>query len=567
MDNCYDSPIIKKRYTKSKTKLFNPKFNSIKLFKTNNQLSNSITDMQNAYKYSLKRKKHKLKLKREPVEISLDNLRNDLMLARSEVIKRNNEIINLKRKNDKLMTDNISNKTLLANILEIPIGKYITKRKLIHKINSCKLNKQKKESLKTSYEILKLKSELNNKKRLFSEKTNYFEILNKNTKLKYFNNLKDEYHNKCIKQNSLLKKLSNLGKKYSEQQNSVIEIKENLKMQNITSNNLIEIESKEVDIINQMIDKKVNLINQISILKDRIKKHQKSHVSKEKEITEKEKNNTFDEQKLFILKEYSKNRLKEKNSISALRKTKNDDESILKNYSEEISKLEKESNDLFLKLSKYKEEKPKLIFKAKEPKKNIEQMISLKKELDNLKKLKIETEQKHIKIQNELKEKNNEYNTNNELLKKKIEDNINLKNDLDKKIQELKETNEKLINKAKDINSKIIQSKEEYDKLCQNEIELKAQIEQNSLIEQENKQNLEKERQNNMNKLAKKRKRDIDNLKKEQNKLNLFKKSIEDENKYLMQELNEFNQGLIEYEKIEKELTDAQLKLNNLKKK
>jgi len=87
------------------------------------------------------------------------------------------------------------------------------------------------------------------------------------------------------------------------------------------------------------------------------------------------------------------------------------------------------------------------------------------------------------------------------------------------------------------------------------------------LIEQENKQNLEKERQNNMNKLAKKRKRDIDNLKKEQNKLNLFKKSIEDENKYLMQELNEFNQGLIEYEKIEKELTDAQLKLNNLKKK
>ena len=338
-------------------------------------------------------------------------------------------------------------------------------------------------------------------------------------------------------------------------------------MQNITSNNLIEIESKEVDIINQMIDKKVNLINQISILKDRIKKHQKSHVSKEKEITEKEKNNTFDEQKLFILKEYSKNRLKEKNSISALRKTKNDDESILKNYSEEISKLEKESNDLFLKLSKYKEEKPKLIFKAKEPKKNIEQMISLKKELDNLKKLKIETEQKHIKIQNELKEKNNEYNTTNELLKKKIEDNINLKNELDKKIQELKETKQKLINKAKDINSKIIQSKEEYDKLCQNEIELKAQIEQNSLIEQENKQNLEKERQNNMNKLAKKRKRDIDNLKKEHNKLNLFKKSIEDENKYLMQELNEFNQGLIEYEKIEKELTDAQLKLNNLKKK
>ena len=568
MDNRYDSPTTKKRYIISKTKLSNSKFHSIKLFKTNNQLSNSITDMQNIYKYSLiKKNKQKLKLKREPVEISLDNLRNDLMFARSEVIKRNNEIINLKRKNNKLMTDNINNKTLLANILDIPRDKYITKRRLIHKINSCKLNKEKKESLKTSYEILKLKSELNVKKRLFSEKTNYFEILNKNSKLKNLSNLKDEYNNKCLKENNLLKRLSNLGKKYSYQQNLVSEIKENLKMQNKTCENLIEIESKEIDTINQMLDRRVTLIKQISILKDRIKKHKKSHFNKEKEITEKEKNNTFDEQKLFILKEYSKIRLKEKNSISQMAKTNNNVESILKNYSEEITKLQKECNNLFLKLTKYKEEKPKLIFKAKEPKKNIEQMKSLIKELDKMQKLKLETEQKHKRIQNELKEKNNEYNMNNKLLNKKIEDNINMKNDLDKKIQELKETNEKLINKIKEIKTKIIQSKEEYDKLCQNEIELKTQIEQNSLIEQENIQNKEKEKQKNINKLAKKRKQDIDNLKKEQNKLALFKKSIEEENKYLMKELNEFNQGLVEYEKIEKELEDAKFKLNNLKKK
>ena len=80
-------------------------------------------------------------------------------------------------------------------------------------------------------------------------------------------------------------------------------------------------------------------------------------------------------------------------------------------------------------------------------------------------------------------------------------------------------------------------------------------------------QNVKKEKQINANKLTKKRKKDIDNLKKEQNKLILFKKNVEDANNYLTQELNEFNQGLIEYEKIEKELRDAEYKLNNLKKK
>ena len=194
-------------------------------------------------------------------------------------------------------------------------------------------------------------------------------------------------------------------------------------------------------------------------------------------------------------------------------------------------------------------------------------MESLKKELNKLKEFRIETEQKHISIQNELKEKNNSCKKDNEIFNKKIEDNIKTKIDLDKKILELKEIIEKLRNKNIQIKSKTNQGKEEYEKLCQNEKELKSQIEQNSLIYQENMQNMEKEKQINANKLKKKRKKDIDNLKKEQNKLILFKKNVEDANNYLTQELNEFNQGLIEYEKIEKKLTDAEYKLNNLKKK
>ena len=568
MEKKYNSPVSNNRYLLSKKKIFTPTFRYFKLYKSNKQSSNAIIDIQNLSNFSFKiKRKQKIKLKRERVEFSSDDLRNDLMTTRSEVIKRKNELLNLKIKYGKLMIDNINNKTFLADILGIPKDKYITKRTIIHKINICKLNKEKKESLKSSYEILNLKSELYNKKKLYSEKSKYLELLNKNSKIKNLCNLQDEYKNKCKRQKNLLKKLSNLGVKYTLQQNLVSEINEKIKSQNKTCENLIEEESKGVDIINQMLDQKVTLINQIYFLNDRIKKHKKSHFSKVKEILEKEKNNSFDEKKLFKIKQYTKCLPKEKNSISQMTKTKEDDESILKNYSEEIDKLQKEYNNLFLKLNNYKDEKPKLIFKSKEPKKNIKKMESLKKELNKLKEFRIETEQKHISIQNELKEKNNSCKKDNEIFNKKIEDNIKTKNDLDKRILELKEIIEKLRNKNIEIKSKTNQGKEEYEKLCQNEKELKSQIEQNSLIYQENMQNMEKEKQINANKLKKKRKKDIDNLKKEQNKLILFKKNVEDANNYLTQELNEFNQGLIEYEKIEKELTDAEYKLNNLKKK
>ena len=568
MEKKYNSPVSNNRYLLSKKKIFTPTFRYFKLYKSNKQSSNAIIDIQNLSNFSFKiKRKQKIKLKRERVEFSSDDLRNDLMTTRSEVIKRKNELLNLKIKYGKLMIDNINNKTFLADILGIPKDKYITKRTIVHKINICKLNKEKKESLKSSYEILNLKSELYNKKKLFSEKSKYLELLNKNSKIKNLSNLKDEYNNKCKRQKNLLKKLSNLGVKYTLQQNLVSEINEKIKSQNKTCENLIEKESKGVDIINQMLEQKVTLINQIYFLNERIKKHKKSHFSKVKEILEKEKNNSFDEKKLFTIKEYTKCLPKEKNSIFKMKKTKEDDESILKNYSEEIDKLQKEYNSLFLKLNNYKDEKPKLIFKSKEPKKNIEKMESLKKELNKLKEFRIETEQKHIKIQNELNEKNNSCKIDNEIFNKKIEDNIQTKNDLDKKILELKGKLEKLRNKNIEIKTKTNQGKEEYEKLCQNEKELKSQIEQNSLIYQENMQNMKKEKQINANKLTKKRKKDIDNLKKEQNKLTLFKKNIEDANNYLTQELNEFNQGLIEYEKTEKELADAQYKLNNLKKK
>lgn len=571
MKTCYNSPKIRKQFFFTNTKLSTPKFDSIKIYKSNQHLSKPITDIQNItsnFSFKIKRNQ-KIKLKRDnkPIQYNSEELKNDLMSFRAEAIKRKSELIKLKIKCGRLMLDNANNKTLIANILGIPKNKYMTKENVIKKIKNCKMNKKEKESLKTSYEILKLKSQFNNKKKLLSEKTKYLETLNKNAKLKNISILQDEFNNKCEQEKSLIKKLSNLGKKFSHQQNLISEVKEKLKMQNITCENLLELETQGVDKINQMLEQKVTLIKQIYSLQDKIKKYKKSYFSKEKENLERERNNYFDEQKLYLINEYSKVRLEEENSISQMTKNNEEEESILKNYSEQITLLQKEYNNLFLQLNNYKEEKPKLIFKSKESKKNIEKMESLNKELIKLKELKIETEQKHTEIQNKLKENNNACNIENKMLNKKIEDNINKKNELDKKIKELKETKEKLNNKNKEMISKINQTKEDYDKLIQNEKELKIQFEKNSILNQENIQNIQNEKKDNMIKLTKKRKKEIDNLKNQQNKLIHSKKNLEDENNYLNQELNEYNKSLNEYEKIEQELTDANHKLNSLKKK
>ena len=74
------------------------------------------------------------------------------------------------------------------------------------------------------------------------------------------------------------------------------------------------------------------------------------------------------------------------------------------------------------KMYKYREEKPKLIRKALEPRKEIERMESLKKELDELKKTKEKTEINHTQKQKNLKEINVQDIKDNESHRKKKND-------------------------------------------------------------------------------------------------------------------------------------------------
>ena len=320
MSSLIESPKARKFLCFSKGKPKTPTFYNLKLYRQNANLSysNLWLDIQNGNNnFTLKVSKNKkliLKRPRKPLEYDSENLKNDLMSFRSEVEKRKNELLRLKIKYSKLMLDNINNKTLLAQILSIPKNKLITKGALLFKIRSCKLNNEERQSLKNAHEILKLKLELNSKKKLLTEKTTYLNSLIENSKLKVINNLQDEYFIKCEQQRKLLNKLNKLEKRYNNNERKVNEIKDNIKKADKECEYRYEKECKGVDRINQMLDERGNLMKQIHLLNDKIKKHEKDYISKDKLIREKEQNNSSNEKKLKLIKEYLNIR-SEKNKI------------------------------------------------------------------------------------------------------------------------------------------------------------------------------------------------------------------------------------------------------------
>ena len=77
------------------------------------------------------------------------------------------------------------------------------------------------------------------------------------------------------------------------------------------------------------------------------------------------------------------------------KKYKEEIEKTIKDQDKQIHDLSDEFDKLNQKMTNYRNEKPKLIFKAKEPKKEKERMEFLKKELEDLYKEKEKTEKNH----------------------------------------------------------------------------------------------------------------------------------------------------------------------------
>lgn len=369
----------------SSNKFQNQTYRTAKLFSVhppNLPCYSSMTDLRQGFNFKLKTTKYifpKFKKKIKPNRLDPELLKSDLISHRSKIQSKKNELNLLKIKYNKLLMDNIYNKTLLAKVLEIPMSRGITKDMVFLRIKHCKLSPQDKLSLQQAHEILKLKLDIENKKKLLQEKNIYKNHLEKNSKRKIVSNLENEFFIKCEQQRSLLNTLENLEKKFSKFEKKLDEEDEKLKNENLKNERLIDKEVQWIENIQKMLDEKFSLMKQINQYVDRIKKLDKTNNDKEKEIKEEEKKNTFDENKVNVINNYKSYLSEESDIIQQKKKLKEESENLLKDSESEMNSLQKEYDKLYSKMLKYRDEKPKLLRKANEPRKDIEKKRGLKK--------------------------------------------------------------------------------------------------------------------------------------------------------------------------------------------
>ena len=550
----YDSPLAKRNMNFTKEKFASKTFQETKLFKKKFNLSSS--NFETDIKFNLNRSKNlKIKPDIKQIEYDFEHLEGDLMIFHSELEKRKNELFNLKIKFNKLLTDNINNKTLIAKILSIPKNKPLNKEVLFDEIYNFKLTKEERQTLKVAYLILKLKLELESKKKLFSDKLIYLNMLNENSKIKVVSYLQSEYFIKCEQQRSLINSLINYEKKYDLLENKIIELKEKLEKQCINSENLITEEYACVEQINQILNIKSDILKEINILKEKIKKHQKINKAKEREIKKLVEKNIFEQNRLKEIEDHS---FFNSDIIILKNKEKENLEMLLKKTSEEIKSLQNELFNLKIKYNNYQEEKPKLIQKYKESKNNINKIKYLEKELQSLK----ETIEKFKEIKkknqgesNEIKLKNN---GNYEYLKGNYDNKIEFK----KRIKELKLMVDKMKNKKYMLKTEINRKENEYNEICIKIIKIKNKYDKNNL---DMKEKLKKGIKNNFNQIIMEKQKEIDNLKAQKQKLIQNKKILEDENKLMEGKIKEFDKELNEYDEISEEFSKIKDKITEEK--
>ena len=565
MKSQYDSPLAKRTINYNRNKLTTPTFQKIRLFKTKQNLSSSdlMINIPQDHNFTLKMTKNQeinLKKSKNPIEYDSEYLKSDLIAFRSEVQKRKNELLLLKIKYGKLLVDNINNKTLIANILCIPMNKLINRQILLSEINNCELSKEVRQTLKYAYKILVLKMELNSKKELLSKKIMYLNMLNENSKINVLSHLQSEYFIKCEQQRSLLKVLTKLEEKYNLQENEILELEEKLKNKNIKSENLIGKEVQDFEQLSKIIGQKDDIMKEINVLNNKINKKQRIYHGKRNEIKSLEKSNSYEQYKLKLIKVHPNTLSGLNDQILKKKKSQEEEEIFMKNQKEKIKNLQEEFLNLKVKLKNYIDEKPKLIEKSHERKDDIKYLESLLNELDSIKKIKSETEQNINKRQKELKEIETKYKEEFEQNDKQIQINIDIKKELKKNIETLNKKLNKVVNKKNGIKSKINQAQNEINKLNKNEIIIKKKLERKNTTLKEK---LDKEFEEKKNNYGQRLKKEIEDLKIEQEKLINDKKGMKDENKLMQEKIIELDNELADYDHILEEFNKVRDKMGS----
>ena len=412
-------------------------------------------------------------IKKQKMEEDIESLKQELALNRMDMNRKKNELNELRFIISKLSEDNKNNKILIAKILGIDVEKAFTKKELIETIINCKPTEEQKKQLKEAYEVIKLKLEINGKKKILNNKNSEINHLTKNAKAKVIKELDNEYQTKCEHQKKIVKVIKKMEDTIKKNEKAVLELEKEYNNQKETNKKLLENVAESEKLMKESEEKKEKINNELFELKEKMRKLQE-RIAKEKNKSKADNDDLYindTKHKIEEMNKYKENKdeikknLEEKkNNYKKLEQQKKEQEKI-------INELTQKNKELSDQISQYEEEKNKLTKKANEPKISALKLKELEAELKSLK-------EENEKYKNSIAAKTveNQENSNmNEINGMDTKDGNNyLNNQKLQKTQHISESEKEEIIKNKDI---IAKNKLEQEQLNKQIDYLKTQIE------------------------------------------------------------------------------------------
>ena len=381
----------------------------------------------------------------------IENLRRNIHQAKINVNEKKKELQFLKIQYNKLIKENRQYKKLIYEVLDLHDeaknniernenreifidSSIISEEQLINKINECKIDKKQKKELKSSFEILNLKDQLNLKRKLLLSKRKEIDDL------KHGISIKNIYE-----MNSKLETIRVNGKRL---QNEVLSLEENL----TKKEEIISKLENEIKYNKQLSEYQTKYNIKLKELKEIEKDLNDIDTKRKLQINKMTNNVRYEGSKLKGLKLKSKI-FKMRNDIEKLEKYETEKRGDLKNLLEQKRKivsdlknksielenkiydLEQKNNKLFTLVSQNEQEKIAFENRGKEQIKDIKRLKELEKVIYELKLTKeqiikeLEEKQKFIENVDNYNNKKNNIEEKKEIQEEKQGENSRSRNE------------------------------------------------------------------------------------------------------------------------------------------
>ena len=483
----------------------------------------------------------------------IESLKKRLILNKSNINKKKTELQDLKIQYNKLINENKNHKNLIYEILqlenelnnssEIDIDNYnfnnnsnpfgrITEEQLISKINSCKITDEQKKKLKDAYELINLRMEINNKKKLLLNKNNEYDKLKFNLKFKNMNEITTKLEDLIIEEKRIKQENIKLEEILHKNNDEILpKLEKDLEKE---EKNYEEINQKEKE-YKKLFNNKLQQLNELKTEIINIEKNTKSKKTKNilmdgleykgaKTISIKLK--TKIEKIKIELEKINKYKNEKRDEIANLvteRKKKIDEQKKKNNEIEmKINEISEKNQNLYLKTLEYGEERKKLENRGKEQNKEIRKMKELEDKLNNVTNKKNELIKECEEKEKFSKENEIELNEKN---KDVLEQLNNLKNNIKNMNEQIGELNEKInkMQKDNDILQEQIDTKKQEIKILNADNNNENNEEENNQDENKENKKIKENKNKNIEKIQNKKNMLInenDKYKKENEKLN-----------------------------------------------